>query len=163
MSDKNRKKTDKKPTKTDRRKIVKRKLIEGGGKINKSELASELGCHRTTLTKDIEDTKALITQKAVDKYAERLLEEITQGQNLVRMVINNSIGKDDNGKVEIKCGEDVLLDRILKAGKIKESDAKVLEAWFFKDKAMDHVKHEGLDGLAPSELVLLVEKYNDSE
>lgn len=148
------KKLDKNPTKkprlsrNKRMEIVKEEFIKSGGSINCCELADRIGCHRTTITKDIEQIKSLIKKESVEKYGVNLLQEIMQGQNIVRLVMSRSIttkNKDGNPLKHpiLNCDEDTLLDRLWKANRIKESDITIMEAWGLKKKVADEIKVSG--------------------
>lgn len=139
-----------KKLKTNKRKeIVRDRFIKLGLKLNQSELAEELGCDRDTIASDINAIRKTLNKESLDKYSDNILQEITQGQNIVRFVINRSVLTKDKDGVPLKepvlnnCTEDDLLERLFKANRIKELDIKILEAWGMKEKVADKIEIEG--------------------
>ena len=168
------KKTDKKPTKptklskNKRTELVKEEFIKTGGTINCSEFSKQIGCHRTTITKDIERVKNLIKKESIEKYSNNILQEIMQGQGMTRLVLARSVQtKDKHGNLLkdpiLLCTEDALLDRLRKANLIRESDITIMEAWGLKDKVAEEsnvtVKQGIPDWLPDAEKAL--KKKND--
>jgi hypothetical protein len=141
-----------------RREIVRQEYIKLGGNINKLELSKKLNCDYKTISDDVKsveetltpellaETRKKLANEAVEKYGKNLIDEIVTGQNLIRLVINQSIQtRGPDGKVldppVILCSPDVLLSRLEKAEKIKDMHTRLMEAWFLKDKAAEKVEN----------------------
>ena len=151
-------KTCKKLHKNARREVVKQEYLKLGGNVNKLDLSRRLNCNYRTICDDITwletiltpeivaETRKKLANEAVEKYGKNLIDEIVTGQNLIRLVINQSIQtRGPDGKVldppVILCSPDVLLSRLEKAEKIKDMHTRLMEAWFLKDKAAEKVEN----------------------